>query len=200
MDEQELIARVKSGDGPAFEILVRLHYRGAYNLALRFMKDHGGADDVVQDSFVKAFNAMESFRGDSSFKSWLFRIVSNTAKNALRPRHERMRADLEEEDLGSVQGDFSGLERAQTSEILRAAIQQLPERQRLSLELRIFDDMSFKEVAEVMDCPFDTAKANFRHAVLNLKKILQASQGGKALEEMKQAFQSLQEDYDHERK
>jgi RNA polymerase sigma-70 factor (ECF subfamily) len=163
------------------------------------MKDHGGADDVVQDSFVKAFNAIESFRGDASFKSWLFRIVSNTAKNALRSRHNRDRADLEEEDLGSVQADFSGLERAQTSEILRVAIRQLPERQRLALELRIFEDMSFKEVAEVMESPFDTAKANFRHAVLNLKKILQASQGGKGLEEMKQAFESLQEDYDHER-
>ncbi|MEO5668182.1 MAG: sigma-70 family RNA polymerase sigma factor, partial [Bdellovibrionota bacterium] len=148
------------------------------------------------DSFVKAYNAIESFRGDSSFKSWLFRIVSNTAKNALRSRHERSRADLDEEDLGSVKGDYSSLERAQTSEILRAAINQLPERQRLSLELRIFEDMSFKEVAEVMECPFDTAKANFRHAVLNLKKILHASQGGRALDEMKQAFESLQEDYE----
>ena len=199
MDEQDLLSRVKNGDGPAFEIIVRLHYRGAYSLALRFMKDHGGADDVVQDSFVKAFNAIGSFRGESSFKSWLFRIVSNTAKNALRSRHERNRAAFEEEDLGSVHGDFSGLERAQTSEILRVAIQRLPERQREALELRIFEDMSFKEVAEVMDSPFDTAKANFRHAVLNLKKILQASQGGKALEEMKQAFESLQEDYDNDR-
>lgn len=199
MDEQDLISRVKKGDGPAFEILVRLHYRGAYNLALRFMKDHGGADDVVQNSFVKAFNAIESFRGDSSFKSWLFRIVSNTAKNALRSRHERLRSDLEEEDLGSVRADYSGIERAQTSEILRLAIGQLPERQRQSLELRIFEDMSFKEVAEAMDCPFDTAKANFRHAVINLRKILEASRDGKGLEEMKQAFESLQEDYDHDR-
>lgn len=199
MDEQDLISKVKKGDGAAFEIIVRLHYRGAYNLALRFMKDHGGADDVVQDSFVKAFNAIESFRGDSSFKSWLFRIVSNTAKNALRSRHERNRADFEEADLGGAKADFSGLERAQTSEILRAAIGQLPERQRLALELRIFEDMSFKEVAEVMESPFDTAKANFRHAVLNLKKILQASQEGKAFAEIKQAFESLQEDYDHER-
>jgi RNA polymerase sigma-70 factor, ECF subfamily len=199
MDEQDLITRVKEGDGPAFEILVRLHYRGAYNVAFRFMKDHGGADDVVQDSFVKAFNAIGSFRGDASFKSWLFRIVSNTAKNALRSRHERSRADLDENELGAVRGDFHDIEKAQTSEILRLAIEKLPERQRLALELRIFEDMSFKEVADAMDSPFDTAKANFRHAVLNLKKILQASQGGRAFEEIKQAFESLQEDYDHDR-
>jgi DNA-directed RNA polymerase specialized sigma24 family protein len=83
--------------------------------------------------------------------------------------------------------------------ILKAAIEELPERQRMALELRIFEDMSFKEVAAVMECPFDTAKANFRHAVMNLKKILEVSQGGRALEEIKHAFESMQEDYDHDR-
>lgn len=199
MDEQELIARVKKGDGSAFEILVRLHYRAAYAMAFRFMHDHGATDDVVQDSFVKAFNAIESFRGDCSFKSWLIRITVNTAKNALRSKHQRDWVDLEEVDMGSVKGDFQGLERAQTSVILKAAIEELPERQRMALELRIFEDMSFKEVAAVMECPFDTAKANFRHAVMNLKKILEVSQGGRALEEIKHAFESMQEDYDHDR-
>jgi len=199
MDEQELIARVKKGDGSAFEILVRLHYRVAYAMAFRYMRDHGAADDVVQDSFVKAFNAIESFRGDSAFKSWLIRITVNTAKNALRSKHNRDRVDLEEVEMGSVKGNFQGLEKAQTSEILKAAIDQLPEKQRIALELRIFEDMSFKEVAAAMESPFDTAKANFRHAVMNLRKILEASQGGRALEEIRQAFESLQEDYDHDR-
>lgn len=199
MDEQELIARVKKGDGSAFEILVRLHYRTAYSMAFRFMHDHGAADDVVQDSFVKAFNAIESFRGDSSFKSWLVRITVNTAKNALRSKHQRDRVDLEEVDMGIVNADFTRLDRAQTSNLLKLAIDQLPEKQRVALELRIFEDMSFKEVAAAMESPFDTAKANFRHALMNLRKILEASQGGKALEEIRQAFESLQEDYDHDR-
>lgn len=199
MDDKELVQRVKNGDGSAFEILVRLHYRAAYNMAFRFMKDHGGADDVVQDSFLKAHKAIDSFRGDAAFKSWLLRITANTAKNALRSKHLKSRVAVEEVDMGITHGDFSGLEREQTSKVLQATIEKLPEKQRIALHLRIFEDMSFKEVAAAMECPFDTAKANFRHAVLNLRKILKASQGGSAYEEVKQAFESLQEDYDHDR-
>ncbi|NCN40635.1 sigma-70 family RNA polymerase sigma factor [bacterium] len=199
MEDTELVQRVKDGDGSAFEILVRLHYRAAYNMAFRFMKDHGATDDVVQDSFLKAHKAIDSFRGDSAFKSWLLRITANTAKNALRSKHMKSRVDLEEAEMGVTHADFSGLERAQTSEVLQWTIDQLPEKQRIALQLRIFEDMSFKEVAAAMECPFDTAKANFRHAVLNLRKILKASQGGRAYEEVKQAFESLQEDYDHDR-
>jgi len=168
-------------------------------MAFRFMKDHGATDDVVQDSFLKAHKAIDSFRGDSAFKSWLLRITANTAKNALRSKHMKSRVDLEEAEMGVTHADFSGLERAQTSEVLQWTIDQLPEKQRIALQLRIFEDMSFKEVAAAMECPFDTAKANFRHAVLNLRKILKASQGGRAYEEVKQAFESLQEDYDHDR-
>lgn len=199
MDDKELVERVKGGDGAAFEILVRLHYRAAYNLAFRFMKDHGGADDVVQDSFLKAHKAIESFRGDAAFKSWLLRITSNTAKNALRSKHFKSRVDLEEVDMGVTHADFSGPEREQTSKVLQWAIEQLPEKQKMALQLRIFEDMSFKEVAAAMESPFDTAKANFRHALINLRKVLKASKGGHAFEEMQQAFESLQEDYDHDR-
>jgi RNA polymerase sigma-70 factor (ECF subfamily) len=194
MDDLELVLRVKAGDGAAFELLVRLHHRSVYNTAFRYMKDHGGADDVVQDTFMKAYNAIESFREESSFKSWLIRIASNTALNALRARGNRQMVDIADMEIGTASGGYDRIEKEQTAEILRWAIAKLPERQRQSLELRIYEDLSFKEVAEVMECPFDTAKANFRHAVMNLKKILEAAQGGKALEEMRQAFESLRED------
>ena len=198
MDEKLLVEKFQAGDQGAFEILVRLHYRSVYNMAYRFMMDHGGADDVVQESFLKAHGAIASFRGESSFKSWILRIASNTAKNALRSRNRRQTVDVEDVDLKVINKDFSRMENLQTADLLKAAVSQLPDRQKQALELRIYEDLSFKEIAEIMESPFDTAKANFRHAILNLKKILITAAGGRGLDELKQAFESLTEDEGHE--
>jgi RNA polymerase sigma-70 factor, ECF subfamily len=198
MDEKELVQRLQAGDRGAFELLVKLHFRAAYNLAFQFMGDHGGADEVVQESFLKAYNAIGSFRGESAFKSWLLRITVNTAKNALRSRGRREMVSVDEVALGKGHADFNRLENWQTGHLLKRAIEQLPPKQRRVLELRIYDDLPFKEIAEIVESPFDTAKANFRHAVMNLKKILEATDEGRGLEEMRQAFQALAEDDGYE--
>lgn len=179
-------------------MMVRLHNRVVYNMAFRFMRDHGGADDVTQDTFLKAFHAIGSFRGESSLKSWLLRIASNTAKNALRSRDRRPTVDVSDVPLAWNHLDYARLEKMQTAELLKAAVERLPAKQRQALELRIYDDLSFKEIAEIMDAPFDTAKANFRHAILNLKKILENVDNGRGIEELKRAFESLSEDLDNE--
>jgi RNA polymerase sigma-70 factor (ECF subfamily) len=198
--EKELIDRLKAGDHGAFEILVRLHYRSVYHMAYRYMMDHGGADDVTQESLLKAFHAIGSFREESSFKSWLLRITSNTALNALRSRGRHQAVDIQDVDVKSIHAEFNRLEDLQTAKIIKVAVSKLPPKQRQALELRIFDDLSFKEIAEIMECPFDTAKANFRHALMNLKKILSTEGEGRDFEELKQAFESLnqQEDEGHE--
>jgi RNA polymerase sigma-70 factor (ECF subfamily) len=190
-DEKQLIEQLKNGDYGAFELLVKFHYRAAYNLAFRFMGDHGGADDVVQDSFVKAFNAITNFRMESSFKSWLLKIVANTAKNALRSINRRTMVDVEDAGLKSVHIEYHRLEKMQTAELLRVLVEQLPARQKHILELRIYDDLSFKEIAEIVDSPFDTVKANFRHAIQNLRKCLSSVEGSKSMDELQQAFESL---------
>jgi RNA polymerase sigma-70 factor (ECF subfamily) len=193
VDERQLVERVQNGDSQAFELLLRLHHRAVYGMAYRFMNDHGAADDVVQDSFVKAFHAIGSFRGDSSFKSWLLRIAMNTAKNALRARGRKESVDIDELEIGSEHTDFRKLEQLQTAELLKTCVEKLPLRQRQALELRIYEDMSFQEVADVMECPFDTAKANFRHALLNLKKLLAGVNNGRAIEELRLAFEQMEE-------
>lgn len=193
MDDKALVESLKAGSTEAFETLVRLHHRAAYTMAFRFMGDHGAADDVVQESFMKAFHAIESFRGESSFKSWLLRITMNTAKNALRSRDRHSTVDVADVTLKFVNRDYGRMEEAQTASILREAVGKLPPKQRQALELRIYEDLSFKEIAEIMDCPFDTAKANFRHALLGLRKILDGAESGKGMEELAQAFASLGE-------
>ena len=190
-DEKSLVLALQAGDRGAFDLLVRLHYRAVYNMAFRYMGDHGGADEVTQESFLKAYHAIASFRQESSFKSWLLRIAINTAKNALRSRERRQTVDLEDVVVGAEHREFSRMEGTQTAMILKKAIEMLPPKQKRALELRIYEDLSFKEVAEIMECPFDTAKANFRHALINLKKVIEESDGGRMFEEMKMAFEQL---------
>ncbi|MBS1982557.1 MAG: sigma-70 family RNA polymerase sigma factor [Bdellovibrionales bacterium] len=198
MDDKALVKAFQAGDSGAFETLVRLHQRAVYNMVFRYMGDHGATDDVVQETFMKAYHAIGSFRGDSSFKSWLIRIAVNTAKNSLRSRDRHPTVDVLDVELKSFERGFGRLEDVQTAELLRLSVSKLSPRQREALELRIYDDLSFKEIAEVMECPFDTAKANFRHAVMNLKKILETAEGGRGLEELRAAFAGLAETEAHE--
>jgi RNA polymerase sigma-70 factor, ECF subfamily len=169
----DLVKEVKSGSRSAFSELVRRHQKAIYRLALRFTRDHGTAEDIVQDTFVKGYQKLDTFEERSSFKSWLFRIAINTAKNRLRSQDQ---SDVDIEDVtiavdSQVEADF---EYKEIQGFIADVVQKLPERQRTALTLRVFEDMSFQEIAQIMDCPYDTAKANFRHAVLKLKKILSA--------------------------
>ena len=189
MSDDTLVQRVRNGDQEAYELLVKLHFKSVYHMAFRYMKDHAAADDVVQDSFVKAFRSLHLFRGDSSFKSWIMRIAINTAKNSLRSKGRRPESQLDKQIIASHHQGFKRLEREQSLEILRAAIEELPTKQRQTIELRIFEEMTFKEVAVAMDCPFNTAKANFRHGLENLRKLLSEVENGKGLAELRLLFE-----------
>jgi RNA polymerase sigma-70 factor, ECF subfamily len=167
----DLVREVKLGNQPAFSELVRRHEKALYRLALRFTRDHGTAEDIVQDSFVKAYQKLASFEERSSFKSWLFRIAINTSKNKLRGQSNN-EVDIEDVTLSvdpKVEEDF---EFREVQGFVHDEVQKLPERQRIALTLRVFEELSFQEIAQIMECPYDTAKANYRHAVLKIKKVL----------------------------
>ncbi|MDZ4676959.1 MAG: sigma-70 family RNA polymerase sigma factor [Oligoflexia bacterium] len=175
----DLVKEVKAGDKAAYAELVKRHQKALYRLALRFTRDHGSAEDVVQDSLVKAYQKLHTFEERSSFKSWLFRIAINTSKNKLRAQSN---TDLDIENVivsvdSKVEADF---EYKEVQGFINEEVQKLPDRQRMALTLRVFEDMSFQEIAQIMDCPYDTAKANYRHAVLKLKKVLTAKGGDDA--------------------
>jgi RNA polymerase sigma-70 factor (ECF subfamily) len=167
----DLVREIKAGNRAAFSELVTRHQKAIYRLALRFTRDHGTAEDIVQDSFVKAYQALDSFEERSSFKSWLFRIAINTSKNRLRS-HDNDTVDIEDVTIATASKVESDFEYKETEGFINEMVQKLPERQRIALTLRVFEDLSFQEIAQIMDCPYDTAKANFRHAVLKLKKVL----------------------------
>ncbi|MFH1222960.1 MAG: sigma-70 family RNA polymerase sigma factor [Pseudomonadota bacterium] len=166
----ELVKQVKSGNKTAFNILVRTHQRGVYAIVFSMVKDHDATDDIVQDTFVKAYKHIESFEAKSSFKSWLYSIAINNAKNALKSESLREMVDLEKVVLHVTPRMSENLETQQLQSILAEEIEKLPAKQKMALTLRIFDELPFKEIAQIMECPYDTAKANFRHAINNLRK------------------------------
>ncbi len=168
----ELVESVKAGERSSFSELVKRHQRGLLRLSLRFMKDMDVAQDVVQESFIKAYEKLNSFEGRASFKSWLFQIAVNTARNKIREsRHET--TDIENVYLAVGAVAESNLVHNAVTDIINVEVEKLPFKQRTALVLRVYEDLSFKEIAEVMDCPYDTAKANYRHALLKLRQVFE---------------------------
>ena len=172
----ELVFEVKQGDKKSFSELVQRHQRGLLRLTLRFTREQALAEDVVQDSFIKAYQKIHLFEGRSSFKSWLFQIAMNTAKNRFRERQTNQ-VQIEDLRMGVEAGAENDLLRMDIKKRIRLEIDKLPEKQRTALSLRVFEDLSFKEIAVIMNCPYDTAKANYRHALLKLRERLEEMDG-----------------------
>lgn len=163
-----LVESAKSGDSKAFSSLVLRHQQSLLRLCMRFTVSQDLAEDIVQDTFVKAFRRLSTFEGRSSFKSWLFTIAINTAKNKLRSTKETTNIDNIQISVGSL--SLGRLEGEHVRDLIKGFVDALPEKQRLALTLRVYDDLSFKEIAEIMECPYDTAKANYRHGIMSIKK------------------------------
>lgn len=179
----ELVSAVQGGDRMSFSELVTRHQRSLLRLSLRFTKEASMAEDVVQESFIKAYQKIHLFEGRSSFKSWLFQIALNTARNRFRDRLNDA-VSVDDMQVGGVDpGAENGLLRCDIKRKIRAEIDRLPERQRIALNLRVYEDLSFKEIAQIMECPYDTAKANYRHALLKLRERLEAIEGHEGLKE-----------------
>ena len=172
--DQQLVERVQKGDKRAFDVLVLKYQHRIYSLVTRFIRDPDEVQDVVQESFIKAYRALPGFRGDSAFFTWLYRIAINTAKNYLVSRSRRPPgADVDVEDAEYLESagalrDLAGPESQLMTEQLRAvidkAIRALPEDLRTALTLREFEGLSYEEIAEVMRCPVGTVRSRIFRA------------------------------------
>ena len=169
----ELVSEVRGGNRMSFSELVQRHQRTLLRLSLRFTREQALAEDIVQESFIKAFQKIHLFEGRSSFKSWLYQIALNTARNKYRDRFGDRGAEsvnFDDVPIGVDPGAETEMLKSDLKKLIRSEVDRLPDRQRMALTLRIFEDLSFKEIAVIMDCPYDTAKANYRHALLKLKE------------------------------
>jgi RNA polymerase sigma-70 factor (ECF subfamily) len=171
--DREAVERFRAGERSAFDLVVRRHQQGVWRLVRRYVKRDADASDVTQQVFVRAFKGLASFRGTASVRSWLYRIAINCALSWLRDHRREEPAEIDDDAL--IADGATGLDQIsgdQDGRRLRAAIAQLPPKQKLVLELRVFDDLPFKEVAELASCSENTAKVNFHYAVKRLRDIL----------------------------
>ncbi len=172
--DEELVLRVQQGDKSAYDILVVRYQHKIIQLVNRYVKDHSEAQDVAQEAFIKAYRALGSFRGDSAFYTWLYRIAINTAKNYLVSRSRRnsdYHIDVQDAEAVENAPQLQGLdtpERHLLSEeivkTIQAAIENLPEEMRVAIMLREFEGMSYEEIAEAMDCPVGTVRSRIFRA------------------------------------
>ncbi|UXR64752.1 sigma-70 family RNA polymerase sigma factor [Bdellovibrio bacteriovorus] len=165
----ELVEKVKSGDRRSFSELVKRHQRSVLRLSLRFVKDMDTAEDVTQEAFIKAYEKLNTFEGRASFKSWLFQIAVNTARNKIR-EWKRETVDIDDVQLAVDAEAETTLVHTAVSDILKNEVEKLPFKQKTALVLRVYEDLSFNEIADIMECPYDTAKANYRHALMKLRQ------------------------------
>lgn len=146
--------------------LVAEHYEYVLNLINKFTRNREAAEDILQDSAIKAIRS----RGPDNpklFRAWFVRIAINTAKNIYRRKdHSRHRVDAE---LDNFADESTSAEASTIDSDLRRFADKLPPRQRVAFKLRMNDGLHFKDIAEIMNCPYDTAKANYRHAVLKFR-------------------------------
>jgi RNA polymerase sigma-70 factor (ECF subfamily) len=170
--DRELAEKFRQGDRSAFDVLVRRHQKGVWRIVRRYVKRDADAADVTQQVFVRAFKALGGFRGAASVRSWLYRIAINCALSWLRDHRREEPTEIAEDSLTELPVAPGRIASDQESVRLRAAITRLPPKQRMVLELRVFDDLSFKEVAELADCSENTAKVSFHYAVKKLRDIL----------------------------
>lgn len=170
--DQQLIEAVRNGDRSSYSELVKRHQKGLLRLSMRFMKDLDLSQDIVQEAFIKAYEKLNLFEGRSTFKSWLFQIAVNVARNKLRENRYHF-SDIDDVEIGVGATAETSLINNAVGDILQKEVDRLPFKQKTALVLRVYEDLSFAEIAEIMQCPYDTAKANYRHALLKLKEVFQ---------------------------
>jgi RNA polymerase sigma-70 factor (ECF subfamily) len=176
LDESGLVAACLANQPGAFDLIVERHRRPIYQLCYRFVGNHEDANDLAQDVFLRAFRGLRTFRGQSSIATWLYRIGVNVCLNRVsakttlgkltEPIDDRQFVDAAAESASDrILKDERGAR-------VRAAIAQLPPTQRATLILRTYHEMSHQQIAGVLGSSVGAVKANFFHALANLKKLL----------------------------
>ena len=173
--DQQLVERAQQGDKHAFELLVAKYQRKLARLLSRFIRDTTEVEDVTQEAFIKAYRALPSFRGDSAFYTWLYRIGINTAKNYLVAMGRRAptttQLDAEEaealgegEQLQDLNTPENQMMSRQVGDTVNQTLAQLPEELRTAITLREIEGLSYEDIASIMNCPIGTVRSRIFRA------------------------------------
>jgi RNA polymerase sigma-70 factor (ECF subfamily) len=174
--DQQLVERAQQGDKHAFDLLVVKYQRKLARLLSQFIRDSTEVEDVTQEAFVKAYRALPSFRGDSAFYTWLYRIGINTAKNFLVAQGRRApttTSGFDNEDaegfeeasnLREMNTPESELTSKQIAQTVNQTLEELPEELRTAITLREIEGLSYEEIAGIMNCPIGTVRSRIFRA------------------------------------
>jgi RNA polymerase sigma-70 factor (ECF subfamily) len=176
LDEKALVDACLANQPGAFDLIVERHRRSVYQLCYRFVGNHEDASDLSQDIFVRAFRGIRNFRGQSSIATWLYRIGVNACLNRVSAKTTLGKLtepidDRQFVDAGAESAPDRILKDERAARV-RAAIAQLPPKQRATLILRTYQELSHQEIAGILGSSVGAVKANFFHALANLKKLL----------------------------
>ena len=183
---EDLVERAKAGDRPAFGQLVEVYQDKIYGYVSRMLGDPDEAEDVAQETFVRAYRSLPHFRGAASFHTWLYRIASNLAIDIARRNRRQSTGDFSlDEPLESEEGDYereiadeSGspeqlTQRREMQELVRQAVAELPEKLRAVVVLYELQGESYEDIAEILGCPLGTVKSRLFNARSQLKDMLE---------------------------
>ena len=172
--DQALVERVQQGDKQAFDVLVLKYQNKIIQLIYRYVHDPDEARDVAQEAFIKAYKAIDRFRGDSAFYTWIYRIAINTAKNHLVASSRRPpKGDIDAQDAEQYEGAMGLKEYATPERLLlkdeiqaaiASAIDELPDDLRTAIILRELEGLSYEEIAQTMECPIGTVRSRIFRA------------------------------------
>jgi len=176
--DARLVERTRAGDVRAFDEIVARHKRAVYSTARRLLGSHEDADEAAQIAFVRAWQALDGFRGESSLRTWLVRIVLNVSKS-LRARARPLDGLEGQEQLADTRaGSDELLRRRELRARVRRAVDRLPPRQREVVILKVFSEMTHREVAEILELSVGAVKAHLHQAVSNLRRRMTGAVAG----------------------
>ena len=169
--EREAIEACRRGEREAFDRLVLRYQRDVYRLCYRYVNSHEDANDLAQEVFIKAWRAIGRFRGESSFSTWLYRIAVNACLN-FRALRRPVTQELPETLADPLPGAAARVETDDEARRVRSAVRRLPEKQRATLILKVYHELTHEEVAAVLGSTVGTVKANLFHALGNLRRLM----------------------------
>ncbi|MBC2607687.1 sigma-70 family RNA polymerase sigma factor [Pelagicoccus albus] len=181
-ETDQLVAKARGGDKRAFDRLVTLHYDKVYGQALRMLRSEEDAKDVAQLAWIKAWKKLDSFRGDSAFTSWLYRITTFTALDCIRKRDNRRETQSDDEFLENAAHSeaspvaspeqLRNVERKELQQRIDDALAKLPEKLRTALQLREIEGLSYEEMAKKLQCKTGTVMSRLFNARKTIQKYL----------------------------
>lgn len=173
MEDWLLIQQFQEGNRIAFDVLVDRYKHRLYSFAFKLIRDHHEAEDISQETFIRAYHGLNQFRGEGNFLSWLFSIAVNYYRSLKRKRRLKLEANVKLEKIAKMDEENVDIFTEEAKLLAKSAIDRLPQKQKLVLILRTYEELSYQEIAQVIGISKESVKANLSYARQALRNELQ---------------------------